>query len=131
MAQLINPQVLQAILDGLVALHAKRDELNAEIQRLERAGCIDGYLKQTPTQLELHYCHSLRQSEPPPSRVILPAEETEIRIQIENYLHANRLRNHLKEVEYTIERTAKGFEEIKSYVESRVSQLVIPQLERS
>lgn len=134
MAQVINPQTLHAIVDSLLILAAKKEELQAEINRLELVGCIDGYLRQTPTKLELHYRRSLRQPEPPPSQVITPADETQIRIQLENHIHANYLRDHLKEIDYTIERTHKGFEEIRAYVEKRCqsfTQLVIPQLERS
>lgn len=129
----INPQTLHAIVDSLLILAAKKEELQAEINRLEQQGCIDGFLRQTPTTLRLHYRRSNRQDEMIPSREIQPEEETSIRIQLENYIHVNYLRDHLKEIDYTIERTHKGFEEIRAYVESRCqsfTQLVIPQLER-
>lgn len=130
----INPQTLHAIVDSLLIMAAKKEELQAEINRLEQQGCIDGFLRQTPTTLRLHYRRSDRQDEMISSREIQSEEETSIRIQLENYIHANYLRDHIKEINYTIERTHKGFEEIKAYVEKRCqsfSQLAISELVKS
>lgn len=119
MEPLINPTVLNAITHALAALRTQQAALEMEIATLEKEGCLDGFIKQTPTGLELHYRRSLRQPQPPPSRVITPAEETAVRVQLENHILLTYLQDHLKEIEFTIERTTRGFEEIKSYVESR------------
>jgi hypothetical protein len=130
--EVVPPELVQEIGQGIHKLLTKQAQLKAEIATLEEAGCISGYIipefrnhngERLGPYYRLHFYSDIPtgQKKPPQYIGADEAKVAAIKQQIINQVQCQALKNNLAEVEQALFHIGKSFSQLNGYIEMRLS----------